>query len=394
MRHARRPTSHRVARTIALGVTAVLLFGVTGAAAVALKFQGNIKSRSVASLLGNNRPKAAAKDPHAGQDLNVLLVGSDSRGGADASIGGKDDGMRSDTAIVMHLSADRRRIDLVSIPRDTLVDIPACQRSNGTTSRPQKNGQFNSAFNIGSQSGQVSDAAACTLTTIEQDTGISFGEKANYVVIDFAGFEKMINALGGVPICIPETMKSPLAGLNLKAGQQTLDGATALAFARARHGVGDGSDTGRIGRQQQLLAAMVRNIQSRNMLTDAPALFKFLNAATSSVTASPDLASITGLTGLAISLRGTRAADITFMTIPFATAPTDKDRVVMTSAAKAIWANMAADKPLAPAPVATSPATAAPGATAAPSTTAAPTAVKTPGPGGITAADVTTKVCG
>jgi cell envelope-related function transcriptional attenuator common domain len=222
-RHARRPKSHRIARGIALTVTALLMFGGTTAVAVVAKLQGNMNAKSVTGLLGTNRPKEVAKDPNdpnAGQALNILLVGSDSRGGANASIGGKVDGMRSDTAIVMHLSADRKRVELVSIPRDTLIDIPACQRSDGTTSKPQKNGQFNAAFNTGSLSGEVSDAAACTLKTIEQDTGISFGAKANYVVIDFAGFEKMINALGGIPICIPENMKSPMAGLNLKRSEE------------------------------------------------------------------------------------------------------------------------------------------------------------------------------
>ena len=188
-------------RGIALGVTAVLVFGVTGAAAVVLKSQGNITSRNITGLLSKNRPKAVAadpNDPNADQALNIMIMGTDSRDGENAKLGGAEAGMRSDTAMVMHVSADRKRIDLVSIPRDTIVDIPACTRANGTTSKPQKNGQFNAAFNTGSLSGEVSDAAACTLKTIEQDTGISFGAKANYVVIDFAGFEKMVNALGSI----------------------------------------------------------------------------------------------------------------------------------------------------------------------------------------------------
>jgi LCP family protein required for cell wall assembly len=396
-RHARRPESHRIARGIALTVTALLAFGVTGAATAYTRLQGNIKSADVVGLLGASRPKAATvsnpNDPNAGQALNILLIGSDVRTGQDAAIGGAVAGMRSDTTIVLHLSADRKRADLVSIPRDTLVDIPSCARSNGSSSKPQKS-QFNTAFSVGSESGKVSDAAACTIKTVEKNTGVRIDD---YVVIDFAGFIKMVDALGGVPICIPNKMVSPKAGLVLKAGQQTLNGATALGYARARTGtgVGDGSDTNRIGRQQQLLAAMVRDVQSQNLLTDMPKLLRFLGAATSSITASPSLASIPNLTGLAFSLRGTSSANITFLTIPFAAAPSDPNRVVMTSAAKGIWANVAADQPIAaaatpgPSPTTTPGATTAPGSTAAPT----PTATKRPGKDAITAETVTA-VCG
>ena len=386
----------------ALAVTALLAFGVTGVATAYTKLQGNISSADVTSLLGDNRPAAAVppdpNDPNAGRALNILLMGSDVRDGENATIGGEVSGMRSDTTIVLHLSADRKRADLVSIPRDTLVDIPACERSDGSSSKAQK-GQFNAAFSIGAESGKVSDAAACAWQTVEKNTGVLLDD---FVVIDFAGFTRMVDALGGVPICIPEAMKSPKAGLNLAAGKQTLDGTTALAFARARTGtgVGDGSDTNRIGRQQELLAATVRAVQSKNLLTDVPELLQFLNAATSSITASPNLASIPNLTGLAFSLRGTPSGSITFMTIPFATAPSDPNRVVMTKDADAIWANLAADQPItaveAPAtetPAATPGTTPDPAASAAAPATPAPTETKTPGKDAITADDVTA-VCG
>ncbi len=265
-------------------MTAVLAFGAAGAATALTRFQGNIESADVTELLGENRPTPTVTespdpdDPKAGQALNILLIGSDVRAGENASIGGEVAGMRSDTTIVMHVSADRSRVELVSIPRDTLVDIPSCERSDGTASGEQR-GQFNAAFSIGSESGQVSDAAACTIRTVEENTGVFIND---YVVIDFAGFIRMIDALGGVQMCIPTDMRSPKAGLDLTAGTQVLDGSTALAFARARtgEGVGDGSDTGRLGRQQQLLAATVQAVQSKNLLTDVPELLGFLNAAT------------------------------------------------------------------------------------------------------------------
>ncbi|QTE31317.1 LCP family protein [Pengzhenrongella sicca] len=379
---------------MALLVTAVLAFSITGAATAYTRLQSNITSANVVDLLGDDRPEQAAtpdpNDPNAGQALNILLMGSDVRDGENAEIGGDVSGMRSDTTIVLHLSADRTRADLVSIPRDTLVDIPACARSDGTTSEAQ-DGQFNAAFSIGSESGQVSDAAACAIRTVEENTGVFINE---FVVIDFAGFTRMVDALGGVPICIPNDMSSPKAGLELTAGQQTLDGVTALAYARARTGtgVGDGSDTNRLGRQQQLLAAMVRTVQSQNLLTDLPNLLQFLNAATSSITASTTLASIPNLTGLAFSLRGTASSNITFMTIPFAAAPSDPNRVVMTDEADAIWAALAADQPITPAAEPVAPVD--PAATPDPSADAS-VEQETPVPGkdAITAETVTA-VCG
>ncbi|WP_242511358.1 LCP family protein [Pengzhenrongella frigida] len=401
-RHARRPETHRIVFGTALAVTALLAFSVTGVATAYTKLQGNIQSADISDLLGDDRPAAAVtpdpNDPNAGRALNILLMGSDVRDGENAEIGGEVSGMRSDTTIVLHLSADRTRADLVSIPRDTLVDIPACERSDGTSSKAQK-GQFNSAFSIGSESGEVSDAAACAWKTVEKNTNLLLDD---FVVIDFAGFTRMVDALGGVPICVPNDMDSPKAGLHLTAGQQTLDGTTALAFARARTGtgVGDGSDTNRIGRQQELLAATVRAVQSKNLLTDVPELLQFLSAATSSITASPNLASIPNLSGLAFSLRGTASGSITFMTIPFATAPSDPNRVVMTDAADAIWANLAADQPITAVeePAAETPA-ATPGATPDPAAPAVepapvePTEPKEPGKDAITADDVTA-VCG
>jgi LCP family protein required for cell wall assembly len=366
-RHSRSARTHHALRGAALVATAVLAFGVAGGAAAYTRLQGNIKSADVTSLLGarpTQAPPANPNDPSAGRAVNIVLIGSDTRSGQDAAIGGAVAGMRSDTTIVLHISADRTRVEAVSIPRDSMVQIPACQRSNGTTSAANY-GMFNSAFSLGSQSGKVSDAAACTIKTIEHTTHVFID---HYVVIDFAGFISMINALGGVPICIPQAINSPEAGLKVSAGLQTLDGTTALAYARARYGVGDGSDTSRIFRQQRLLAATVQAVRTKNLLTDVPQLIQFLNAATSSVTADPGLASIPSMSGLAFSLKGVNLGNINFMTIPFGADPTDPNRVVWTKAAAAIWAKVANDQPLTASTTPTTAATPTTGTTTAPGT--------------------------
>ena len=392
IRHARRRLTHRLVRTVAFGTTAVLVFGAAVAVTVYARLAHNITSADVSGLLGTDRPTAERPpsadpdDPNAGRPLNILLLGSDQRDGANGALGGVVAGMRSDTAIVLHLSADRTRADAVSIPRDLLVDIPACQLADGTMSRA-RHGQFNDAFAIGAGSAQSTpNAAACAMKTVEQTSGIRF-DTSDYLVITFEGFVRMVDALGGIEVCIPNDIYSPDANyLTLRAGQQTLTGATAVSYVRARQGkgLGDGSDTARIVRQQQFLAATVRTVQSKNLLTDAPALLRFLDAATSSVSASPGLASIPALVGLAFSLRNTAGGDITFLTIPSAQAQSDKNRVVMTAAAADVWANLAADRPIAP--------TSAPGVAAA-GAAPAPAPGNVPVKAAIRASDVPT-ACG
>ncbi|WP_239078942.1 LCP family protein [Cellulomonas marina] len=399
LRHARARSRHPLLRGAAVVATGVLAFAVAGTATVAANLQGNITSADVSDLVVPvDEPSTDAtpdpQDASAGQALDILVMGSDERDGENAAIGGSVEGMRSDTTILVHVSADRSRAQLVSIPRDSLVEIPACTATNGQTSRPRTD-LFNSAFATGADmGGDAASAAACAISAVQVNTGVTVD---HYVVVDFVGFTKMVDALGGVTMCIPEDMSSPMAGLQLSAGVQTLDGTTALAFARARKGVGDGSDTSRLGRQQQLLAATLQGLLSKNFLTDTGQLIGFFDAATESLTTDPGLSSIADLTGLAFSLRGIDPASITFLTIPFGPAPSDPNRVVWTPEADAVWAAIAADQPLpssepaAPAAPATTdpaaPADPAASAPAAPEPT--PTETKAAGQEAFTGADVT-----
>lgn len=353
VRHGRPRRSHAVMRGVALGVVAVLCFGASGAAALYVRLNSNINTIDASDLIqALPEPAVTAtgpadpNDPNAGRDVNILLMGSDERDGENEAIGGFVGGMRSDTTIVAHISADRSRVELISIPRDSLVDIPSCTMTDGSTSSAQRNAIFNSAFGIGAdQGGDIASAAACTVNTVQQNTGVRID---HFVVVDFAGFTKMVDAIGGVSMCVPNDMNAPKAGLTLTAGQQTLDGTTALAFARARTGVGvgDGSDTNRLGRQQQLLAAMVEDLLAKNMLTDVTQLIRFLDSATESLSIDSGFSSISDMAGLAYSLRGVSSDNISFMTIPFAAARSDKNRVEWTSEADTVWANVAADQPM------------------------------------------------
>lgn len=390
-RHARNLHTHGVLRVLALCVTSVVVFGAAGAAAVATRMTSNVDGIDLEGLVDAAPTPTKDPDPsdaHAGQPVNILVLGSDQRDGVNAEIGGEEEGMRSDTTILVHVSADRTRVEMVSLPRDSLVQIPSCTLTNGKTTKAQGRAMLNSAFAIGwDYGGDLASAAACTYNTVQANTGVPL---TDVVVVDFAGFQNMVNAIGGVPMCIAEDHYDEYTGLDITAGQHVLDGVTALQYARARHGTGfDGSDTMRAGRQQQLVANVANEVLSKNIMTDGAQLLQFLSAATQSVTTNLSLGD---LTGLAFSLRSIDRANITFMTVPWAPAASDRNRVEWTSEADELWANIAADVPMLgqpePAPEPTAPA--APADPAAPPAPPAPTETKTPGVDAFTAADAAT----
>jgi len=391
-----------------MALTAVLSFGVGGGVATAIRLTSNVTSVDAdAALAVVGRPEVVAPvDPNAGTPLNIVLMGSDDRSGENADLGGQAEGMRSDTTMVMHISADRSRVEVVSIPRDSIVDVPRCPTSDGELAPAMRDTRFNAAFAQGVIHGKnVESGALCTMATLESLTDVRM---AGFVVVDFAGFRDMVDTLGGVDLCIPAEVYSAKADhLHLDAGWQTLNGTLALQYARARtgEGLGDGSDTDRIGRQQEMMASIARSVLGKNLLTDSPALLQFLNAVTRSLTMSSNFSSLTGLPGLAYSLRDVRPDTITFMTVPWEPNPADPNTVLWTRDAEVVWDNMKHDRPLttpkdAPSSEGSESATAAstPGAAGAlptaPVTPAdPPVETKEAGKEAFTSADVTS-VCG
>lgn len=386
--HARTHRSHRVARGIALTVAGVLVFSTAAAATVYNQLRGNVKTANVGDLLKTSNPTAAftpPSDPNSGTALNYLLLGSDRRDGV---VKDGVQGMRSDTAMVMHISKDRSRIDVISIPRDSMVSIPSCKLTNGKSTSATF-GMFNEAFAYGAdQGGDVESAIACTWATVEKNTGIKLDGAA---LVEMKAFESVVNALGGVYMCIPEETISKDAGnLHLQAGWQTLNGKNALGYARARKGVGqnfDGSDTNRTGRQQQLLAAIINQVLNENSLTSVTKLYTMVDAVTKSLTVTETLSNTKNLVALAYSLRSIRSKNITFMTIPFQAYAPDPNRIEWSSAADEVWKNIDNDKPIAK-------ASKSPASTSTSSSTKKPTTVetKTPVREAFTAGD-TTAVC-
>ncbi|MET8142600.1 LCP family protein [Sphaerisporangium sp. NPDC005288] len=273
------------------------------------KLSGNIKHVNVDAKDLGTRPAKVSKA------LNILIVGSDTRAGANVKYGHREVGERTDTIILAHISPDRGNALLISFPRDSLVQLPACAPKNGLTGQRPHVGMINESFNFG--------GIGCTWKTIESLTGIHID---HFAKVDFTGFKSMVNALGGVEICVPKPINDVKAMLHLQAGRQLVKGEEALGYVRARYSLGDGSDIGRIQRQQMFIASMIKKAMSGATLTDPARLFHFLDAATKSVTTDPQL-TVGVMKDLATSAQGLAAGDIRFVTTPWRYSLTQPGRV-------------------------------------------------------------------
>ena len=263
----------------------------------------NIAQANVRGVLGQQ-----PADSHP-QAENILLIGSDSRQGTAAAAVDSTD--QSDTMMLVHIPADRKRAEVMSIPRDSWVNIPSCTMGNGKLSSPTQF-KINESFAIGNLYGNhTALGAACTIKTLERDTGIYID---HFIVVNFTGFKAMVAALGGVEECNPTAFSDPSSGIVLSAGYHWLTPDQALAYVRARHGLGDGSDLERIQRQQAFMSSLVS--RARSELLNPLAIYRFLDAATSSLTIDSQLGGVTGLYGLEQSLHGIPANKIEMFTLP------------------------------------------------------------------------------
>ncbi|MEV4751454.1 LCP family protein [Streptosporangium sp. NPDC049248] len=280
-------------------VTAVLLVAGGTVAGAYVKLTGNVKHVEVAAEDLGRRPAKVATSA-----MNVLIVGSDQRNGKNARYG-RVAGERTDTIMLAHISPKRDNAMVISFPRDSMVQLPACRARQGLPGQQPHLGMINESFNSG--------GITCTWKTVESLTGIHID---HFVKVDFTGFKDMVDAVGGVEICVPEAIDDKKALLHLAAGRQNLGGEQALGYVRARYSLGDGSDIGRIQRQQMFIASMVKKVMSGETLTDPARLFGFLDAATKSVTTDPGLTPGV-MKDLATSAEGLAAGQIHFITTPW-----------------------------------------------------------------------------
>lgn len=237
--------------------------------------------------------------------INMLLVGSDTRKGQGTGYGTETSEL-ADVIILLHISKDRKNAVAMSFPRDLMVPWPACpSTSGGPGYLAQSLGQINATIANG--------GPGCTLMTVEQLTGLTIPYLA---MIDFNGVIEMSNAIGGVEVCVAKKIEDPYTHTYLDPGLHTLQGKAALQFLRTRHGVGDGSDLGRISNQQVFLTSLVRKVKSAGVLGNPVRLYSLANAAARNMKLSTNLTDLSVMVGIASALKNVQLDKITFLQIP------------------------------------------------------------------------------
>ncbi|AZZ57181.1 LCP family protein [Rathayibacter iranicus] len=319
VRHGRlRPRSG--ARSLLLVMAACLgVLAVSGASLVAIataSISRNVADNAVD--LGVTAPGDAGPQTGAIEGgFSVLVVGTDN----DATQGerfGVRDATLNDVNILLHVSADHRSATVISFPRDLILDRPDCTNAEtGAVSAAETGVTLNSTFEDG--------GLACVNDTLQRFTGLTV-PYAGWVSFD--GVIEMSNAVGGVPICLSGPILDTDSGLDLPAGTTTVSGATALAFLRTRHGVGDGSDLSRISSQQQYLASLMRTVRSANTLSNFPALYGLAHAASSNLHLSTTMTSPATMIALALSLKDIDLSQMVFVQYPVLDDPNRPGKVV------------------------------------------------------------------
>ncbi|MFF3904824.1 LCP family protein [Streptomyces sp. NPDC001848] len=328
---------HPLRMSLAVALTIVVL-GTAGLGWIYLKLNGNIDTFDAGGL-SKNRPGAGSS-----KGENVLVIGTDARTGGNSALGGGDsnDIGRSDTTFLLHIYADHRHAVAVSIPRDTLVTIPPCRLPDGTWTKPQPNTMFNAAYSVGET---AKGNPACTQNTVESLTGLRVDHT---VVVDFKGFAALTDVVGGVEVCVPQDVyegdlnpnRGTRGALLFRKGVRNVSGQKALDYVRIRHGIGDGSDIGRIKRQQAFVAALIKKVKSDG-LTPAD-LLPLADAATKSLTVDPGLGSANKLISFAMALKDIDLHNTKFLTIPWRYVG---ERVaVVEPDASELWAGLRADR--------------------------------------------------
>jgi LCP family protein required for cell wall assembly len=274
---------------------------VTTSLAAYLKFRDVWDSITRINVVGlGHRP------PQLTNAMNVLLIGSDSRAGPNQQFGAGITGQRSDTIIVLHIAPDEHNVVALSIPRDSVVPILSCPREAGTAGQAAQPGQaeqINATFANG--------GPGCLWKTIEQTTHLRID---HFIELNFTGFEKVIDDLGGVSICLPFPVHDPQSRLNLTAGRHHVWGAEALAFWRARY-IGEGSDLQRIRRDQYLMASLLQGIERSHLASSPTRLLAVVTDAARYMTTDSGL-TLPVMTSIVETLRGLRPGEVQFIELP------------------------------------------------------------------------------
>ena len=332
-RRRRKPVKRRAALAVAAWTAAgVVLLGGAGVGYFYFKLNGNLKTVDIDQALGTDRPQNVDNG-----SMDILVLGSDSRRGANAEYGRDDDGSaRSDTAMIVHLYEGHEKASVISIPRDTMVARPSCATPGGKTDPGGPRRQFNESYTVG--------GAACAVKTAETMSGIRMD---HYIEVDFTGFKKIVDNLGGVEVTTTAPIKDAASHLDLAAGTNRLNGEQALGLVRTRKSVGDGSDLGRIQLQQAFIKALIRQVKGVGVFDNPKRLLDLADTATKALTTDKALGDVKSLAGFAQGLQGIDAQDMQMITLPVTADAVDPNRVApLTKESRLVWDALLADRPI------------------------------------------------
>ncbi len=301
----------------AIGLAVILVGGT---------LYGYSKYRDVLDGINHEKIHGLGKrPPKLNSAMNILVIGSDSRSGRNGKIGGPAQGQRSDTVMVAHISPGGGRVTVLSFPRDSVVPIYSCPSEPGFGGQTASSGieQLNATFAAG--------GANCLWKTIEHVTGIHLD---NFIQLNFTGFISVINALGGVPVCVPVAIhKTQYDRLKLSAGRHVLKGYKALEFWRLREDFGMGSDLQRIQRDQLLMVGLVQKIFKTHVLNSLSKTWGIINDISKARALTTDAGLTTSrMVTIARSLAGISRKNIQFIEVPVVTYPANPNWVEFNTA--------------------------------------------------------------
>jgi LCP family protein required for cell wall assembly len=254
----------------------------------------------------------------------------------DRCTGADSGGQLNDVNMLVHISDAPRRVTVISFPRDLMVPIPSCTQEDGSESSAMSKQQINTAWSYG--------GLPCVVKTISALSGMNIPFAAK---VSFGNVINITDAIGGVDVCLASGIRDYYTGIDWPAGPRNIQGVEALQFLRTRHGVGDGSDLGRISNQQQYMSRMARKLVSDEVLSDVPTLLKLSTTAVNNVTPSKSLTNPLTLVQIALAVKNVPFDEIVFVQYPVRDDPADPNRVVPNEeSAQALWAALAANQPL------------------------------------------------
>jgi LCP family protein required for cell wall assembly len=326
---AKRRRTGRILVWVAASLVLVLTAGIGTAYGYYRSLRSDMVQYDIDGLL-----KEEDRPERINDSVNILFMGTDGYEEGSTAYSTEFEGERSDSIMLAHISPENR-VSVISFPRDSLVALPDCEPYGETEGTPGYFGMINAAMYHG--------GPPCVVSTIESLSDVRID---HFVHLSFMSFRDVVDAIGGVDMCIPEPMEDSRAKLDLDAGQQTLDGDEALSFVRARYEIGDGGDIGRIDRQQMFLAALADQVASNDVITDPGRLNAVLRAVAEH-SATDSALTFDRMLSIAVTLADVELTDIEFHTVPWYQAPSNPNRVLWyEDQAEELFTAVREDRPL------------------------------------------------